>query len=108
LTGHPIDTVILGCTHYPILRPALKKAADRAFDREVTLLDSAQATADDLDGVLTDSDLRSPEGTEAELDFMFTDVSPAFVDTAERFFGSPPDRFTHVDITDIGPPSADG
>jgi glutamate racemase len=43
LAGMPeIDTLILGCTHYPLLRPALQRVVGNA----VTLVDSAEATAD--------------------------------------------------------------
>jgi len=109
LAGPPIDTIILGCTHYPILRPALQRITDELFDHDVELLDSATATAEAAAAVLTErSRRRSPTGPveepeRGELDFLFTDVSPAFVETAERFFDDRPDQFTHVDITDAAP-----
>jgi len=43
LSGRPpIDTLILGCTHYPLLRNVIQ----RAVDEDVTLVDSAEATAE--------------------------------------------------------------
>ena len=38
-----VDTLLLGCTHYPILKPALARAAERVFGRALTLVDSADA-----------------------------------------------------------------
>jgi glutamate racemase len=40
-----IDTLVLGCTHYPLLVPVLRRAAAAAFGRAVTLVDSATAMA---------------------------------------------------------------
>lgn len=41
-----VDVLVLGCTHYPLLRPLLGRVAREVFDREVTLVDSAEAMAD--------------------------------------------------------------
>lgn len=108
LRDQGIDTVILGCTHYPILRPVLQTVANDVLEEDVSLLDSASATAAALAERLRVDDLRRPEGRSnkkgepsAKLEFLFTDVSPAFVETTERFFGAHPEEPTHVDITDI-------
>jgi glutamate racemase len=52
-----IDTMILGCTHYPILRDALGLVLDELMPRHVTLLDSAQATTARLVAHLNEHDL---------------------------------------------------
>jgi glutamate racemase len=58
LKGRPeIDTLILGCTHYPLLRPAIQ----RIVGDDVTLVDSAEATADAVGGSMADGS-RSGEG----------------------------------------------
>jgi len=104
LRGTGVDTIILGCTHYPILRPVLRKAAAELLDEEISLLDSASATADALAARLEAEQLRRPDGPhgpEPELDFLFTDISPAFLETTEQFFGSRPDSLHHVDISDV-------
>ena len=95
----PFDTLVLGCTHYPILRDILTTVAHRRFDRDVTLLDSASCTAQDVQSALEAHSIssRASEGTHA---FMLTDLSPAFVEMAERFFGTSPQSMTHIDITD--------
>lgn len=43
-----IDALVLGCTHYPVFKPALAAYLRRALGREVALIDSAQAIADEL------------------------------------------------------------
>jgi len=99
-----VDTIILGCTHYPILEPVLREAAANVLDGEVAFLDSASATADALVERLTDEELRrDPEDDPPTdpLDFMFTDISPAFAQTTEQFFGARPETLHHVDITDV-------
>lgn len=41
-----LDVLVLGCTHYPLLRPLLTRVAREVFGREVTLVDSAHAMAE--------------------------------------------------------------
>lgn len=41
-----LDVLVLGCTHYPLLRPLLERVARAVFGHEVTLVDSAQAMAE--------------------------------------------------------------
>src|SRR5207302_9861800 len=41
-----LDVLVLGCTHYPLLRPLLTRVARALFGHEVTLVDSAEAMAD--------------------------------------------------------------
>ncbi len=93
------DTLVLGCTHYPLLRDTLAAVARRRFGREVTLLDSATCTADEVEATLRSRNLLSG-AEESEHEFLLTDLSPAFVEMAERFFGTSPRSMTHVDITE--------
>jgi glutamate racemase len=55
LTLEKIDTLILGCTHYPILRSAISAAVGRS----VTLIDSAEATAAEVERTLDEHRLRN-------------------------------------------------
>jgi glutamate racemase len=95
----PFDTLVLGCTHYPILRDTLAAVARRRLQREVTLLDSASCTARDVESVLAERGLRA-RADDSRHEFLLTDLSPAFVEMAERFFGTSPRSMTHVDITE--------
>jgi glutamate racemase len=47
-----VDVLVLGCTHYPLLRPLLTRVAAEVFGRAVTLVDSAQSMADVAHGEL--------------------------------------------------------
>ena len=40
-----LDTLVLGCTHYPLLRPTLQSVASELWGHPVTLVDSAEAMA---------------------------------------------------------------
>ncbi len=64
LKDRGIDTLILGCTHYPLLRPAIEK-----FLPGVYVVDSSEAVARELEGLVCN------EG-EGDVELFFTDRSP--------------------------------
>lgn len=105
LSSTEVDTVILGCTHYPILRDAITGVADGLATPKTTLLDSAKATADAVADSLAETDLlRDDDEPVGSHRFLLTDVPDGFVDTAELFFGRTLDGpCEHVDITDTTP-----
>ncbi|MFB6263201.1 MAG: glutamate racemase [Bradymonadaceae bacterium] len=92
-----LDTLILGCTHYPILERTLDRCARKVFDREIELVDTAETTAAVVRQLLEEREALH-SGADAEQMFYLTDLSPAFVETAERFFGARPGELEHVDI----------
>jgi glutamate racemase len=57
-----LDVLVLGCTHYPLLRPLLARVAREVFGREVTLVDSAQTTAEAAQAELARLDLLRAQG----------------------------------------------
>jgi glutamate racemase len=78
-----IDTLILGCTHYPLLRDAIKKAVNG----NVTLIDSGEATALEVERVLDEKALRNPSKLKPHLQFFVSDVPTKFLEIGERFLG---------------------
>ncbi len=98
LSEPDLDTLILGCTHYPILSATLRRLTEEHLEMPVTLLDSASATTRALVDVLDAESIRTQAKDGGELEFLLTDLSPAFVEATERFFGNRPDEITHVDI----------
>lgn len=78
-----IDTLILGCTHYPILREAIKTA----IDGNVTLIDSGEATAVEVERILDEKNLRNPSKLKPHLQFFVSDVPAKFTEIGERFLG---------------------
>lgn len=78
-----IDTLVLGCTHYPLLKPALQKFAGP----EITLVDSAQNCAATVRALLEESALEAPAGHLGKLQVALTDKSDGFLRVAETALG---------------------
>lgn len=87
-----IDTLVLGCTHYPLLKPLLAEIADG-----VSLIDSAEATANALARALEDAQLARTQG-ESTARYYVTDDADRFRDLAERFLGSSIDHPEHAEL----------
>lgn len=83
--GH-IDTLVLGCTHYPLLAGVLQLV----MGERVTLVSSADETAKDVFRALTELDLLAaaePTGEPAKYEFLATGDQPAFDRLGRRFLG---------------------
>ena len=78
-----IDTLILGCTHYPLLKAAIAAA----IDGHVTMIDSGEATAEEVERVLDEKELRNPSTQRANLQFYVSDIPSKFAEVGERFLG---------------------
>jgi len=98
-----IDTLVLGCTHYPILRDVIQQAVGE----DVTLIDSGEATAVEVKALLKEKGLARltpPTGALArqlcdDLDhFYVTDAAERFARVAERFLGSKPSHLEAVEV----------
>ncbi|HEY3027981.1 MAG TPA: glutamate racemase [Pyrinomonadaceae bacterium] len=98
-----IDSLVLGCTHYPILRQVIQEA----IGDEVTLIDSGEAAAQDVENWLMDSArAHAPLEDRArerrlcdDLDhFYVTDAAERFARVAERFLGHPPSVLEAVEV----------
>ncbi|HJT68405.1 MAG TPA: glutamate racemase [Pyrinomonadaceae bacterium] len=99
----PISALVLGCTHYPILRDVISETVGN----EITLIDSGAATAADVESLLETKSLKhdEPLGFYQErslcddLDhFYVTDAAERFAKVAERFLGSAPSILEAVEI----------
>ena len=99
----PISALVLGCTHYPILRDIISETVGA----NVKLIDSGAATARDIETLLENSSLThdEPLGLYQErslcddLDhFYVTDAAERFAKVAERFLGSAPSILEAVEI----------
>ncbi len=73
-----IDTLVLGCTHYPLLREAI----GRYLGDAVELVDSAQNCATAVRQLLDAEDLRTTAGTNGKLSVALTDPPDSFLDVA--------------------------
>lgn len=74
LCAHEVDTVILGCTHYPILRDTIQ----RVMGSTVTLVDSGAAAAASLQEVLTERYLMAPASARPAHRVFVTDTTTQF------------------------------
>lgn len=77
-----IDTLILGCTHYPLLAPVI----GQAVGSNVTLIDSAEETAREVAVLLADRGLEA-DGGEPAYRFLVSDLPDLFLRVGQRFLG---------------------
>jgi glutamate racemase len=78
------DTLVLGCTHYPLLRPALHRVIS---GRSLRVIDSAETTAARVRRILAVNRLRADAGQEPSLAILVTGAPRRFTETATRLFG---------------------
>jgi glutamate racemase len=97
VTGWGADTLVLGCTHYPLLRPAI----DRVLDgRHLTVVDSAETTAVRVARILSVNRLGAGDQA-AEVPELFVTAAPQrFSDTAALLFGEALPEPTLVSLWD--------
>ena len=78
-----VDVLILGCTHYPLLRDMIQET----MGPSVTLVDSAAETASEFEGVLRDTGLLRAPDKKGELSFVASDSPLRFREVGRRFLG---------------------
>ncbi len=89
-----VDTVILGCTHYPLVAPMLQ----RALGRGVTLVTSGAGVARSVERALTSRELLNPRRGEGSYRFSCTGDVDAFRAIGTRFLQMPLGEVTHVEL----------
>jgi glutamate racemase len=110
LREREVSALVLGCTHYPILRRVIQEAVGEG----VRLIDSGEAAADAVESLIEEKDLRRTATQELrdlrevgarerflcdDLDhFYVTDAEERFARVAERFLGSAPRRLEAVEV----------
>ena len=87
------DVLLLGCTHYPLLKPVLQRAAPE----NVTLVDSAESTASAVQEILNCSS-HPGESETNQLNFFVTDSVEKFKRLGARFLRREIDHIEHVDL----------
>ncbi|MGI8639164.1 MAG: glutamate racemase [Pyrinomonadaceae bacterium] len=98
-----VDALVLGCTHYPILRDVIQQTVGE----NVTLIDSGEATAEEVEKFLREKNLANENppkrATERHLcddldHFYVTDAAERFARVAERFLGITPAKLEAVEV----------
>jgi len=87
------DTVILGCTHYPLIRQMLQ----RIFGRDVTLITSAEEIAREVAETIARRGVGNDPDREGDYRFLCTGDPTAFRDVAGRFLQLPLTEVERVD-----------
>jgi glutamate racemase len=95
LRGARIDTLVLGCTHYPLLKPLLQ----RVMGPDVRLIDSGEETAVAVTQALKSEGLTAPQGAAATHRFTVSDDEARFRQVGARFIG---DRLARADVVSLG------
>ena len=90
----PVDTLVLGCTHYPLLKGVISQVMGKG----VTLIDSAEATASEVRSVLKEGGLLGNSQEGASHAFYVTDSPERFVGVGKVFLGEKLSRAELVKI----------
>mgnify|MGYP000943006393 CR=1 FL=1 len=83
-----VDVVVLGCTHYPLLKPIIESEAKSLLGQHVTIIDSAQAVASDVATFLTSRALARVSTIAGQTHLFVTDLPKSFEEVASRFLGT--------------------
>jgi len=94
-----VDTVILGCTHYPLVRPLLQ----RSLGRDVTIISSGAAVARRVEHALGSRDLLNPQRAEGAYAFLCTGDAEEFRALGTRFLQMPLGTVTTVGVREAAP-----
>ncbi len=94
LLQNKIDVLILGCTHYPLLKRSLQKVVGP----EVSLIDSAEETANEIAQLLTEENLIRKENKNPRREYFVTDSPERFQRVGELFLGHPLKDVRQIEI----------
>ena len=92
-----VDTVILGCTHYPLIKPIFQ----RVFGRGVTLVFSAEETAREVAETLARKGVENAERREGSYRFLTTGDPDVFRELGQRFLQLPIAQVEHVEPDEL-------
>jgi glutamate racemase len=90
-----VDTLILGCTHYPLLKEVIQEAVST----KIKLVDSAQAMASETTKLLMNSGLLNDQNAKGDLKLFVSDLPARFETVASRFLG---EKISNVEKIQLG------
>jgi glutamate racemase len=90
------DVLVLGCTHYPLLRPAIERVHPGAFQ----LVDSAHTTAATVGRRLDHARMRATPGGRPEHEILVTSIPERFNEVAEILFGEQVPEIREINLWD--------
>ena len=95
--GRDIDTLILGCTHYPLLYNLI----DRLTECRLNLIDAGREAAMAAKGFLEEKDMLSESGEKGRVCFFVTDKVEGFSRLGKEFLGEEMESVTRLDIENL-------
>ena len=90
-----VDVLVLGCTHYPLLKPLLQ----RTMGPDIRLIDSGEETAAAVQGALQSSGLNAPPNAAPAHRFVVSDDEARFRQVGSRFIG---ERLRKAEVVALG------
>lgn len=97
-----VSVIVLGCTHYPLLKHTIAEVAERLAGRRIPVVDSAEATAAAVQAWINDEKI-APATSEPEpedaLQLLVTDMPKSFASMAAQMLGEHAPAVTQVDLT---------
>jgi len=97
LVTRGIDTLVLGCTHYPLFKADIGKLCSEELSAQVSLVDSAECLARELEEMLVARDIANADGVPVHR-FFATDSTETFVKVGAAFWGRDFPQVLHVDL----------
>lgn len=89
-----VDTIILGCTHFPVIKNLIQAEAGK----DVTLIDSGQETAKVVKSMLEELKIKNPRKSEEQFSCYVSDIPDKFDEVGTRFLGKPVVNAERVDF----------
>jgi len=92
-----IDTLVLGCTHYPLLKDTI----DAFMGKEVMLVDSAEETAQEVLRVINEMTLNNQSGTQGQHKYFVTDAPERFKKLGTRFLNARLEEVQQIEVKSL-------
>ena len=89
-----IDTIILGCTHYPLIKLVISKI----LGKEINLIDSGKAAAESVEEILIRKNLKADISNIPKINCYVTDSAETFIILADKFLTSPINSIKHIEL----------
>lgn len=98
LIARDVQVIVLGCTHYPLLRPVVERVAERLLGHSVPVVDSAEAAARGVARLLADGRMLASTALNGSLELLVTDQPQGFQELADRFLGRHSPNVRQIDL----------
>jgi len=90
--------LVLGCTHFPLLRAVIDSESLALAGKLITIVDSGEAAAVDVESFLKERSLAAPLGERGRLELYVTDLPKSFAEVASRFLGHEAENVQAIDL----------